>query len=223
MPELGYNTGVIKPVECFKEGWELIRDRYWILFAISLVGATIGSISLYLLIGAMICGIFYCFLRVIDGEEVKFEHLFKGFKFFLPSLLVTALIVVPMIIVFSVIYIPLLINALLGSRMSGDEMLALFSGTLVVDLILMFAMVCLHTLLLFAFPLIADRGLSGWGAVKLSASAVWNNLSGVTGIWAVGFIISVVGILLCFVGTYFAIPIILAGNTVAYRKVFPKQ
>jgi hypothetical protein len=222
MSEIEFKTGVIKPVECFKEGWELIKPQYWFLFAVSIVGALIGGLSMYILLGAMICGIFYCFFRVIDGESVEFEDLFKGFGVFKPSLLVTILFIVPMIFVISLIYVPLIVKTFMGTRMSGDELLALFSGTLVLDLVLMIGMVCLHTLLLFAFPLIVDKELSGWSAVKLSAKAVWKNLAGVTGIWAVGFVVSLVGMILCFVGTYFTIPIIIAGNAVAYRKVFPK-
>jgi hypothetical protein len=58
-------TGVIRPVECMKEGWELIKQDYWIFFAITLVGFLIGGISMYILVGAMFCGIFYCYLQKI--------------------------------------------------------------------------------------------------------------------------------------------------------------
>ncbi len=74
-----FQTGVIRPVECFKEGWELIKSDYWILFAISLVGAMIGGFSLYILLGAMICGIYYCFLQKIDTGNVSFDDLVERF------------------------------------------------------------------------------------------------------------------------------------------------
>lgn len=215
------NTNVIRPVECYKEGWELIKEQYWILFAIALVGGMIGGVSMYILLGAMICGIFLCFLRVIDGGKAEIDDLFKGFKYFMPSLLVTLLFVVPMILVFAIMYVPLIMASVMGARMSEEELFAMLTGTLAVDFVIMIGMVCLHTLLMFAFPLIVDRKLSGWQAVRTSAVAVWKNLKGVTGLWAVGFVVSLLGMLLCFVGTYFAIPIIIAGNAVAYRKVFP--
>ena len=63
-----FKVGVIHPVECYKEGWELIKDQYWLLFGITLVGAMIGGASLYILFGAMICGIFYCYFQKIDAE-----------------------------------------------------------------------------------------------------------------------------------------------------------
>ncbi len=33
-----FNTGVIRPVECMKEGWELIKDEYWLFLGITFVG-----------------------------------------------------------------------------------------------------------------------------------------------------------------------------------------
>ena len=37
-----FNRGAIRPVECVKEGWELIKNDYWLLFAVALVGGLIG-------------------------------------------------------------------------------------------------------------------------------------------------------------------------------------
>ena len=32
MEDIQFNKGVVKPMECFREGWELIKDRYWLFF-----------------------------------------------------------------------------------------------------------------------------------------------------------------------------------------------
>ncbi len=221
MPEIEFNTNVIHPIECYKEGWTRIKDQYWLLFAISLVGAIIGGISMYVLIGAMLCGIFLCYLKVLDGGKVEFEDLFKGFRFFRPSILVTILFIVPMIFVFAIMYVPLIMASVMGPRMSQDELFAMLAGTFAVDFIITIVMACLHTLLMFAFPRIVDKNLSGWQAVKTSAAAAWQNLKGVTGLWGLSFLVAFAGMFLCFVGTYLAVPIIVAGNAVAYRKVFP--
>jgi uncharacterized membrane protein len=67
-----------------------------------------------------------------------------------------------------------------------------------------------------------DRKLTAGQAIKISMKAVWKNLSGVAGIAGVGFVLSLLGTLVFCIGTYFVIPIIIAGNIVAYRKVFPR-
>ena len=38
-----FHQGVIRPVDCLKEGWALIKDQYWLFFGISLVGLLIGG------------------------------------------------------------------------------------------------------------------------------------------------------------------------------------
>jgi hypothetical protein len=216
-----FRTGVIKPVECVKEGWELIKNDYWILFAVSLVGGIIGGFSLYILLGAMVCGIFYCYLQAIDGERVSFEGLWKGFSYFAPGLVVTLFIVVPMIVVYAIIYAPFVMAMVMGSKLSESEMMTLLFGAIAVDLVVIVIMVCFHTLLMFSFPLIVDRNLSGFQAMKTSARAVWKNMGGVVGLILVNFVLAFLGYLALCIGLYFVIPVMIAGNVVAYRKVFP--
>jgi len=47
MNEIKFNTGVIRPVECMREGWELIKDQFWLFFAITLVGIIIAGSTMY--------------------------------------------------------------------------------------------------------------------------------------------------------------------------------
>lgn len=223
MAEIQFRTGVIRPVECYKEAWELIKNHFWLLLGIMIVGGFIAAASMYVLLGAMICGIFYCFLRVIDGKDFKFEDLFKGFGFWLPGLIVGIFIVVPMFILYALIYIPPLIAITTNPNITQEELLTVLGASFVVDAVFMVFMVCLHTLLIFAFPLIVDKNLSAFAAMKTSSKAVWANLSGVAGLWGLGFILSLVGMLVFCIGIYFVIPVMTAANILAYRKVFPSD
>src|SRR5436190_3678309 len=157
----------------------------------------IGGISLYVLIGSMICGIFICYLKKIDGGTVTFDDLWLGFKFFWPSLLVTIVIVVPIVVyviaTFSTLYLPIVMKAVGGSRVSDDEMLtAVFVG-LAIDAVIAIVMIFIHSLLIFAFPLVVDRGLSSWAAIKLSARAALKNIGGIGGMIAVNFVMALAG------------------------------
>ncbi len=221
MNQAEFNTHVIRPVECFKEGWELIKSDYWLLFAISIVGGLIGGFSMYILLGAMCCGIYYCFLQKIDTGFVSFDSLWKGFSYLLPGLIVTVFIVVPLLIVYGIIYVPIILAAVMGSKLSQDEFMGLFFGAIAIDAVFLVIMVCFHTLLMFSFPLIIDRQLSGFQAMKLSARAVLKNLSGVAGLIGISFLLMIPGVLTCGLGIYFIMPVMFAGFMVAYRKVFP--
>lgn len=216
------HTGVIRPVECVKEGFELIKSDYWLLFGIWLVGGMLGGISLFIAAGAMTCGTFYAYLKKIDGFPVKFEDLFKGIQWFGSGLVVMLFIVVPMLVVYAVIYVPVVMAGIMGSKLSQDEFMAMLLGALAVDLVLVVIMVCVHTLLMFAFPLIVDRNLGAFAAIATSARAVLRNLGGVAGLFAINFVLVLAGYLALCVGIYFVIPIIIAGNVVAYRRVFPR-
>ena len=217
------NTGVIRPVECMKEGWELIKNDYWIFFAITLVGLLLGGVSMYILVGAMLCGIYYCFLQKIDGKPVVFDNLWKGFQWLVPGLIATIILIVPMFIVLGFIYAPFIAAMMMGPRLSESEMMGLLFGSMAIDLVFIVVMICFHTLLMFTFPLMVDRNLGAFEAMKTSAKGVWKNLGGIAGFYGVIFLLSIAGVLTCGLGTYFVLPIILAGTTVAYRKIFPLQ
>ena len=223
MSDIQFNTGVISPVECVKEGWEIIKPDFWLLLAITFVAGLIGSASLYILLGAMICGMNYCYLARIDGRKVSFEDLWKGLGWWLPGLVVTAFIVVPMLVIYGVVLVPAIMSAVMGSSLSGDEFVGLLAGILAVDAVFAVIMVCFHTLLIFSFPLIVDRNLGAITAMKTSARAVLKNLGGVVGMIGVQIVLTFLGFLAICIGIYLVIPIIIAGNLVAYRKVFPAQ
>lgn len=217
-----FQTGVIKPVECVKEGFELIKSDYWILFAATFVAALIGAFTLYILMGAMACGMFYLYLRKIDGGSISFDDLWKGFGWWLPGFVVMLFMVVPMFVVYGVIYVPIIMAAVMGPNLSQDELMGLVIGAFSVDLIFVIIMVCFHTLLMFSFPLLVDRNLGAVKAMTTSARAVLKNMGGVVGLILVNFGLALLGELALCVGIYFVIPVLIAGNVVAYRKVFPK-
>ena len=221
MQDLEFKTGVIKPLDCVKEGFEQIKNDYWLLFAIWLVGGILSGVSLLIAAGALTCGIFYCYLRKIDGYEIKFDDLWKGMQWFVPGLILVLIIAVPMFFVYGLIYVPIILSAVMGSRLNQDELIGLLVGAFVVEFFLVVIMVCIHTLLMFSFPLIVDRNLSTVKAITTSARAVLKNLGGVAGLMGVNFLLALAGYAAVCVGIYFVIPIILAANVVVYRKVFP--
>lgn len=215
-------TGVIRPIEIYKEAWELIKDQYWLLFAISLLGGMIGAVSLYILVGAMVCGIYYCYIQKIDGKTVELDGLWVGFQKILPSFVLMLLIMIPMLVVYGIIYVPLIMASVMGSKLSGDELAAMFIGAAIVDVVLIVLMTCLHTLVIFSFPLMIDRNLGAWQSITTSARAVWKNLSGIAGMFGIAILVSIPAVILtCGFGAYFLMPIMFGGYALAYRKIFP--
>ena len=216
-----FKTGVIRPVEVYKEAWAIMKDDFWLIFAITLVGMLIGSVVPVVLVGPMMCGIYLCLLDKIDGRKPSFDRLFKGFNYFMPGLIVALVVMVPLIVFIIAIYVPLIAIAVAGQAMSEDAVLPFIAGVLLMELVVAVVMTIFHSLLIFAFPLIVDRGLSGIEAVKLSARAVWANRSGVAGLFCVGILVAIVGYLALCIGIYIALPVLIMAMAVAYRKIFP--
>jgi uncharacterized membrane protein len=228
LPE--FNSGVIRPVECLKSGWALIKDEYWLFLGMAFVAIIVGSaVPLGILMGPMMCGIYLCFLNRMRGERIEFGQLFKGFDYFGDSIIAALAHVVPMLaIIFPLYFVFLFGFAMLapqrGSRRTVDDPSALITFLIVmgvVFLIAFFIAMAISALFMFSYPLIVDRRLSGLNAVKTSARAVLANFGGVMGLLMLNMLLGIVGVLFCYVGVFFVMPIGLAAWAVAYRQVFP--
>ena len=75
---------------------------------------------------------------------------------------------------------------------------------------------------MLAYPLVADRKLSGLEAVKLSLKASKANFGGILGLILLNALLGMLGVFLCIIGAYLYLPISFASQAIAYRRVFPE-
>ena len=223
-----FNRGVIQPVECLKEAWELIKGQYWLFFGICVVGMLIGSAFAIVLLGPMMCGIFLCLFQHMRGEKVSFENLFKGFDHFGQAVIATLIQAIPAVIIIVPVYVIMGVAmfAMSSSRGSGGSDAAavgFFIGMVVIFLVIFVLSIILGIFFMFTFPLIVDRKLSGVDAVKTSVRAAMANFGGVCGLVVLNAVLSFAGVLVCYVGALFVIPITLTAQAIAYRRVFPEM
>jgi hypothetical protein len=220
---------VIKPVECIKEGWALIKDQYWLFFGITIVALLLGGAVPIVLMGPMMVGLFLCLLERMAARPFDFGLLFKGFDYFVSGLVVTAIKVVPVLILVVPFY--LIMGATMMTTMPRDHaspeemshfMASFFGVEIVFILIIMVVSIGIEIFFMFGYPLIADRKLSGLEAVKLSIKAGKANFGGILGLLVLNALFTFLGVFLCFVGAYLYLPIAFASQAVAYRRVFPE-
>lgn len=220
MQNIQINTGVIRAFDCYREAWEMIKPQFGMVlaayFIVMLIGGMVGIVM-----GALMCGLYLCIFDLQEGREIKIDRIFNGFQYFLPSFLVMLVMILPIIIMMVLIYIPIIGIAIAGANMSESEVIPFIIVAVFVEIIFAILMVCFHTLMMFAFPLIVDKKLSAFQAMKTSARAVRINLGGVASLFGVGFLVSFAGMMLFCVGIYLAMPLVLAAQVVAYRKIFP--
>jgi uncharacterized membrane protein len=190
----------------------------------------IGGAVPIVLMGPMMVGIYICLFRRMRGEPVEFGMLFKGFDHFAQSLIAALLQMIPMIIVIAPMY-AIMVGFMMtmmprGGRMGPDEsatfLFSLLGFELVFVVVIMTVAIVVTIFFLFAFPLIADRNLSGVEAVKLSIKAAKANFGGVLGLILVNVGLGILGVLACYVGAFLVAPITMTSYAVAYRRVFPE-
>lgn len=226
LPE--FNRGVVRPVECLRGGWNLIKDQYWLFLGISLVGILIGTaVPMGIMMGPMMCGLYLALFRRQRGEPVTFDLLFKGFDFFAESVIATLIQVVPMMLVlvptYFIAFAFFLSTAKPARRGQPPDFFPFFAFFIVIFLLVMIVSMIIHMFFAFTYPLIVDRRLSGVNAVKTSIKAATANLSGVLGLVLLTTLLGVAGLLLCYVGAIFMMPISFAAWSIAYRQVFAAQ
>src|SRR6266851_3319633 len=183
-----FNSGVVAPVECLKEGWELIKDQYWLFLGISVVGMLLASAFAIVLMGPMMCGIFLCIFQQMRGERVSFDGLFKGFDFFAQSVIATLIQMIPAVIIIIPVYLIMVLGMFASisaaGRRGGENaaVASFFVVMIVVFVVIMLLSIVLGVFFMFTFPLIVDRKLSGVDAVKTSVKAAMANFGGVLGL-----------------------------------------
>lgn len=225
---LEFNRGAVRPIECLRAGWDLIKGQYWLFLGISVVAMLVGSaVPLGILLGPMICGVHLALFRRQRGEPVTFDTLFKGFDYFADSLIATLIQVVPILLILLptyVISVAYFYTSFKPER-SGQppDLTPFFALFGIIFVVVLAASVVIGTIFIFTYPLIVDRRLSGFNAVKTSIKAAFANLGGALGLVLMLMLLSFVGVLFCYVGALLVMPLHFAAYSIAYRQVFPRD
>ena len=221
-----FRRNAVEPVECIKTGWNLIRSQYWLFVGMTAVGVMIGSVvPLGLLMGPMMCGLYLALFQTRRGQPIEFGILFKGFDYFGDSVVATLLHMIPIVVVFVPSYILFYVGLFVIMGQQGGEpnsaaLLGFFGFFAIFWLVLMVILIALSVVFTFAYPLIVDRRLSGIEAVKLSIKAALANFWRLLGLLLMTGLLSFVGVLCCYIGVFFAMPVSFAAIATAYEQVF---
>ncbi len=190
------------------------------------VNIIIGAVS-----GAFFCGIYKSLANKTNGGYANFGDLFGGFQKFQSCLIVAAALAVFQLVIS---IIGLAGGAALGISAFGSGMLtkdgqlnpAVFGGFFLAILVFVLVVIVVNlivsALTSFAYPLIADRDLSGGEALMLSIKSGLANIGGLIGLLIMLFLMAFAGALLCLVGALFVAPVLTAALFAAYQSVFGK-
>ena len=227
-PDIPFRRNAVEPMECIKGGWETIKSQYWLFLGMTFVGILIGSaVPLGILLGPMMCGLYLCFFKARRGQPIEFGMLFKGFDYFGPSVVATLLHIIPIMAIvlpaYLLFYVSIFVS-MAASQSGGEPNPAAFFGVMAMFglfwLVVLVIIVIISIGFTFAYPLIVDRKLQGFDAVKLSFRAALANFWRLLGMTLITSLLGLVGMLACYVGAFFVMPISYAAISKAYEQVF---
>jgi hypothetical protein len=225
-PEIPFRRGVVEPVECIKGGWELIKNQYWLFVGMTFIGILIGNAVPIVLMGPMLCGLNLALFKTRRGEPIEFSTLFKGFDYFGQALIVALLHTIPIMVIVIPAYILFYVSMIVSVAAQGgnDPSPAPLFGVMAVFgifwLVVMIVIIVISVGFVFAYPLVVERKLKAMDAVKLSFRGALANFWRLLGMMLLTGLISVLGVLACYVGVFLVMPLVYASIAKAYEQVF---
>ncbi|MCO5045561.1 MAG: hypothetical protein M9935_09860 [Kiritimatiellae bacterium] len=187
--------------EALRRGFDLYKENITTLLIVTLLVLVISVVTVGILAGPMAAGLILVVLRLADKTEPKPEvgDLFKGFDFFLPSLVFVILMaVVQLVGRFILAWIPF-IGVLLGT---------LFS-------------VALSTFVMFALFYVVDRKSEVVAAIQQSIDLVKKNFWIFLGLNIVVGLVASLGLIACGIGVVVTAPIYWTTIAHVYRNLHP--
>ena len=206
-----------RPIERLTEAKAMLGDQYWLFVGICLIAILIGSmVPLGIMMGPMMCGMYLCFRYRMNGIQVRFETLFKGFDVFLNSLLAMLILMAVSV----ALILPLVIIMLVMLATAGNNEAQVLGTFVTIYPLIIFLSLALYVPFVFAFPLIVDRGTGPWESVTLSARAAWHNFGPLCGMLFVHYLVTMLGMCACYVGAILIMPLTFGALFTVYHEVF---
>lgn len=204
------------------------------------VGFRIGfghllSALLALVMGPLMGGLYFVYLKTIRRQTAVVGDVFAGYQkaflhLFLGMLVVTVIAgacMLPFQFVWEAKAGPLMEQLRQSQQVSPadaqkilPELLSAFAASLPVFLICLVPATYLTVCLQFTMPLIIDRGINFWPAMKTSFKMVNKHWWQVFGLTVLVGLVTLVGVLGCCIGILFTAPIGFAAMMFAYETIF---
>jgi hypothetical protein len=200
------------------------------------LGVPIYLILNAVLLGPVLGGLYYIYLAVMRSQPSDIGSLFMGFKSYFSDLFLGKLVTG---IAFSVCMFPY--TYLYASRMAPlmeriqqnpksvspqeimPQMLSAISGAAPVFFACMIPVTYLSVNWLFTLPLIVDKQMGFWTAMKTSWKMVHKHWFHVFGLVVLLGLLNVAGACACCIGLFVTVPIGVAAMMFAYEDIFGRK
>ncbi len=229
MQNISFFKGAIDAGGCVSNAWNLVKENYWPYFGGCLVAyliITCVPCLNFFMAGPIMGGIYFLFLRGMQGEPVDFSMAFKGFEKFVPLMVVGLIQFLPNIIFTVLQYSIDFSQVILQNSGNGNASADAIVGALgIVSLILVFVSfifsIAWWISFWFVVPIVMENDIDVTDAIKLSIKAGWSNFGGLLLLAIISGLLGILGVVALCIGLLFVMPIIYGASAFAYRQVFP--
>lgn len=198
------------------QAWRIVRADGGRFFSAGIMLIVLSSFSLLLCLPALHAGLYIMALKGFRGEKVEAGTIFEGFHHFWRAFalyLVMSLLALPVA--------ALVLLALVIVAVAADAPVFLGqTGILGFWLGFALGLVLPGAIAFYAMPLIVDRDLGAWEAVKASWAVTKTDFLSYVGMQLSFSAVSILGLLACFIFWPFSLPMLPAGQVVAYQYHF---
>jgi uncharacterized membrane protein len=216
----------------------LIEMAAGVLGKIPFIGPVFSIANLFIT-GPLTAGVLYIFIRAIRNEPAELGNMFAGFRSgfwqlflgYLVPALAYLVCVLPFLVIYFIKVMPILSQ--LQHTNPNDMQNALpqimpalksvFFTSLPVLFICMIPVIYLTVNWQFTLPLIIDKKMSFWPAMKASWKMVHKHWWHLFGLVVVIGLLNIAGVIACCVGLLFTIPVGFAALMYAYETIFSAE
>jgi len=231
---------------CISRGYGLFKNNFGVLFVSVLLFAVIEgfvavlsmipligplfSLANLIIAGPLLGGLFYVFIQSIRNQSPGVGDAFTGFRrefiqLFLGKIvsgLLAGLCLIPFMVV--ILILGLGMAAAVQGQSPEEQvrhlLMAMLPIGLPVFLVCLVPMIYLQVRWVFTLPLIIDRQMDFWTAMKTSWKMVGKHWWQVFGLVIVISLLNVAGACACCVGALFTVPIGYGALMYAYETIF---
>lgn len=221
---------------CISRAWAVLSANFWLMVGgcaiyLLIIGGISGfaqipfigplfSILNLIITGPLIGGVYFFLLRVQRGQRAEVGDVFNGFRdnlgqlilaYLIPALIMGA-IAIPGAITMAVPIVVMVKN----EAASAGLIVVAAAGFLVLFIPLVYFSLCW----VFTIPLVVDRRLDFWSAMKASRRQVGRHWWTLLGFTIVIGLINFAGLLACCVGMFVTMPLVFTAMLFAYETLF---
>ncbi|HTB82532.1 MAG TPA: DUF975 family protein [Candidatus Sulfotelmatobacter sp.] len=216
----------------------LIEGAIGGLSNIPLVGP-VFSIANFVISGPLMAGLYWMFLRGVRNEPAEVGDIFEGFKRSFGQLFLAVLVqsiflglcLMPYLVVLGLKFVRSGIHfdphAIQGDPAAAQEfmknIMGMLFGTLPVLLVCAIPAMYLATSWKFTLPLILDKRMDFWTAMKTSFKMVNRHWWQIFGLIVLVGLLNVGGVIACCIGLLLTAPIGYAAEMFAYETIFGER